>query len=378
MKKILLIIVIIAIVSGQWINLSPNGPPNIVTGPSAKIPPPSLPQQNNGAMWCFEDCQYVLNNGQMWKYEIKDNRWLWQPDPPKEIQTVTAYFNVEGTTPYLFVNGLEMWTYDTLMRKFTQLPQRAPFVCLSPVKNTFWNHDTANMLYIMCNETTLLSFDISSATWNVHSVAVVNGAGAGLGPIVAIEDIVYMYSGDAVWEMDTSSFNWTKAISVTMAEPPGPNRTGSAFWQNKEGELMLFGGISGSHLYGDTWLYSPNSKSWIFKDNLGPLARSDPLYCVHTFLYMFGAPSLNQNDMWQYGPFTVKNVLDIIESKLGSATLMSTGAMIASILTFVLFLGFAIAHCTRQCINKRRNNINKNDYMSTPLVNSKSNDVIVY
>lgn len=362
----------------QWTQMGDNGAQQIDTGPHAR-PPPSV----NGAMWCLDDdSQYILNGvNQLWKYEIKDRRWLWQPNPPDTLnaRTYAASWIIKGKF-YLY-GGLnqderaldDMWIYDPQTRQFTQELQNH----LSCYGGTHWTHEASNRLFLWggyCNGTinnNLYAYDIDAKRWS-HITAAVSGPNGSMLPSSVVgrnDDMVFIYaSNDELWELDLLTFEWTK---TPPGGPSGPNRYGAVLWRSsKDDSILLYGGIAGSKIYGDTWIFSPDTKLWTFLGNTGPSPRHEMSHCLTTFgyMYMFGGEGeYATNDIWQYGPYTVDSVFDMIENKLGSATLMATWAFVTSLVTLILIVIILILYCIRRCIDRKKNsfviNTSKRNYV---------------
>ena len=82
--KLLLLLILITISSlessesskrSEWIQIGDIDTPNILSG------------RRNMATWCYQDDMYVFGGksddsrvNDLWKWESKYNRWIWQPD----------------------------------------------------------------------------------------------------------------------------------------------------------------------------------------------------------------------------------------------------------------------------------------------------------
>jgi N-acetylneuraminic acid mutarotase len=342
---------------GQWSSIQKSGPPQQNTDPDAK----PIPSQYN-CMWCdsLTTSQYVLIENQMWKYELKDNRWLWQPDLPQEFEkrTKASYWQVQG---YYYVFGGQgiqdnnVWMYDTISRSLTKLKTiNSPGICY---ENMFWESETKNNLYLYggyCNNTSnnnVYTYNLETNTWSVTSSYM-----GGVGASVHVNDVVYIYNNDQMTEFDLTTNEWSSAPNISP--PPGLNRTGMILWKAVASDsIYLFGGIAGGKIYQDTWSYSPATKLWTFVKNEGPSPRYGMTYCVNNnnYLYMFGGS--NTNDMWQYGPYTVQNVIDRIEWKLDSATLMATWGVALTSSVLLILLIIVLYGCVKRCTNRKNKHV---------------------
>ena len=151
--------------------------------------------------------------------------------------------------------------------------------------------------------------------------------------------MVYIYTQDKLWQLDMSTFAWQQSPVESGSNPPGPLRTSYTMWWQKN--LMLFGGVAGSQVYGDTWRY--NGKNWEqLSGGNAPTPRYAASGCItqQGYLYLYGGS--NNNDLWQYGPFSASNVIDRIDWKLDSATIMSTLSFVMSALIVVAILTFVV------------------------------------
>jgi len=369
--------------NSQWSLMDKTGPALLNTEPDAKPLPSAY-----SPMWCVSatTSQYVLTEDQMWKFELKDKRWLWQPNPTSSLKTRTkaSYWNVQGIF-YLFGGNDQsvddsVWLYDLQTRAFQQqVTINSPGKCHS---NVFWEHEPTNQLYLWggyCNDQpnpNVYAYDVTTRTWRTitQSPSTIIISNMGFGTLSRANDVVYIYINDEMWEFDMTSLEWSQTPNINA--PPGPNRTGMVMWRaNKDDSIMLFGGISGGKVYGDTWSYSPYSKTWTITKNEGPTPRYGMSYCSNTndYNYIFGGNGeMVTNDIWQYGPFTVQNVIDRIEWKLDSATLMATwGTAISSIVLLILTV-ILVLFCVRKCVERKK----RKELSFTPINTSKSNYVI--
>jgi hypothetical protein len=333
--------------------MDPDSPALIVQGPNAQPPLSTLP-----AVWCSDTEQgviYTFNHlGQVWRFEVESKRWIWQPDTSVQLRPM-AYWDIQNKF-YLLANQSNFYYYDLNTRDFIQLPS---FPGISLSYPSFWTHESSNRLYLL-NGQALYAFDVHSNTWSEITMQA-GPQGLPPSPYVNVSAVlnaqtVYLYIEDKLWEMDLTSFKWMQS-PIKTSTPPGPLRINYNLWRDSDkNQLLLFGGISGSKIYGDTWAYSLNGKEWRqISESGGPSMRWGSSLCTDemtNYVYLFGADG--HNDMWQYGPFTAKNVFEMIEWKLDSATLAATIAAIMSTFVFIGLVILAIAYCVSRCRNRRR------------------------
>jgi len=362
MLKIFLLVV--AVVNSQWIELEGNSPPLRSPCPDAKPESSQL-----SALWFDGQDNIYMFSTQMWRYEIDTKRWLWQPEVPRvPKRTDSAYWSIQGK--FYMYGGINMetnqtlgdlWYYEPEVRTFTQIPSASSIPCSG---SAFWTHETTNRLYMwggLCNNVTvntLRSYDINSQQWEVNIPTHDGGTGTP-SPAQHISatlkgDMVYLYTDDKLWELNIQTFTWSQSVVGNNGSPSGPQRIYHTMWTSSDGNIMLYGGQSGSKNYVDTWIY--NHKHWTLKDNgNGPSPRWGFTTCTDFSgnLFLFGGSDKN-NDLWKYGKFTVKNIFQLIEWKLDSATLTSTIAAVMSSLVFFGIIIMAMVLCVRRCQKKRR------------------------
>ena len=151
-------------------------------------------------------------------------------------------------------------------------------------------------------------------------------------------------------------------------------------WKSSfDNSLLLFGGLSGSKVYGDTWSYSPDTDIWTFVGNYGPSPRFGSGYCTDTsngYLFLFGGSENGEmmNDVWQYGPFTSVNIFQMIEWKLDSATLMATWAASVGTLVLLIIIVILMINWIRKCIINRKKRFSAAQRLSI-LKNGGHNDI---
>jgi hypothetical protein len=312
---------------------------------------------------------YVLTSDkQMWKFEKEDSRWLWQPNLPSNMapRSDAGYWKIRGKF-YLYggisTNGGipldDMWIYDFYARDFMQELQDIsnPGPCYGM---TTWTHEPSNRILFwggICQNVTnnkIYGYDTTLNQWSVVNSGVGGPVGSLYGAAVLSGTTVYLYTQDQLWSFDMTSGKWSWIPSPIM--PTGPNRTHMILWSNSE-SILLYGGQSGSQLFGDTWTYNAATNSWRIKATDGPIARYGMAYCVDTngYLNMFGGSDglYVLNDLWQYGPFTVKTVVDMVQWKLDSATIMATWAAASSTIVLGIFTVLVVGFCIRKCLQKK-------------------------
>lgn len=383
--KIILLFLVFYPSTAQWNTLCPNSPSRVETGPDAQIP-----SSVGSSMWCMnsDDIYVLTNDNQMWKFEKEDKRWLWQPTPNLSGPRFgSAYWKIQGKF-YIYggqhSNGDQvalddMWSYDLVNRVFIQesVQTNNPGPCYGM---SFWTHEPSNRLFFwggMCQNKTnsnVYAFDINLKHWSVISSNGPKGSLYGAALLSTSDNKVYLYTQDQLWSFDMTTMLWQNIRSAIM--PTGPNRTHMILWNSIDGEnLMLYGGQSGSKLFGDTWYYNFNTQSWRVKATDGPVPREGMAACVDSngYLNLFGGNDglYILNDLWQYGPFTVKNVVDMVQWKLDSATIMATWAATTSTIMLVLFTVVLLGFCARKCIARKR-------AASYPIGNLNSKPIFVH
>ena len=369
MRLILSLLVLCSLGKAQWMLLEKTTPLFLSPGPNAKPQPSS----HSLALWSEEgedDALYLFGSGHMWRYEIPNKRWLWQPETPNVVnRTNAAYWSVQDVF-YMYGGARgtqvlnDMWAYNPKKRIFTQIPLSNSLPCTG---SAFWKHETTNKLYMwggICgmNATTnhLRAFDINSQTWTENVPTHDGGTGIPAGAVYVAatlgeKDTVYLYTDDKLWMLDLLKFTWTQAKVGNNGSPPGPGRIHHTMWTTSDGAIMLYGGKSGTKEYVDTWRYEGDH--WKLEDvGNGPSPRTGFTACTDFSgnLLLFGGG--DTNDLFKYGKFTVKNVFELIEWKLDSATLTASVAAVMSSLVFFGLVVLAIYLCIRHCIKKRKKN----------------------
>lgn len=346
---ILLLFSLLAVSSAQWILVQPASPPLVTTDPSAH--PQMTPYP---LIWSDEgDTLYLLAEN-MWKYEIETKRWIWMPNVPKDLRRVIHQ------PRWTIQNKLytPSWYYDPLVREFTNLPM-GQTTCQG---SAFWKHEVTNKLYMwggVCenNQTvdTLRAFDISSQQWStVTTTGSVPTANAFVAATRVGENGVYLYANDHLYYLDLSSKEWSQSELGKNGSPPGPDRIFHSMWTLQNGDIMLYGGQSGSKHYTDTWKYS--NKEWQMVDEgNGPAPFSNPNGFATTSdlqgnLFYYDS----QGAVYKYGKLTVRNIFQLIDWKLDSATFSASIAAIMSSIVFFGLLLLTMVVCIRYCIRKRK------------------------
>ena len=365
-------LLLLTLASAQWTELRGSAPPQLVAQEEAQVPPMLSP-----AVYCQDSTNVYIygGNNQMWIFEQNDRRWLWQPNPPPAMipRNQAAHWAIRDQM-YLY-GGLtaggsslaDMWLYDKSARTFTSIvPQSSvtPGACYG---TSFWMHQPSNQLYLWggtCDNKTnaeVYAFDVSLQQWH-HIVP------TGEGPLGATnsaavlsrdESQVFIYTNDELWIMDLNTYTWTK--SANGNSPPGPNRKYAIMWQSTTDDtIMLYGGIGGGRVFGDTWSYHPATSMWTSHGSKGPAARWGASACTNKngYAYLFGGTNMDNtplfNDIWQYGPFNAHTILDQIQWKLDSATIFSITSAVFGGVTFLCILFLMIISCIRKCLNRKR------------------------
>lgn len=350
----------------QWRELKPSGPTNLVTDSSAQPPPMLSP-----LVWCLGSDQVYVFGGeenQLWLFEVEDKRWLWQPNPPTGVvaRPNAAYWSIRGLL-YWYVER-DFYTYSPKTRTFSPVSYTGTLP--NCTAGAFWTHQPSNRLYLWggtCGKN-VYAFDVQLNQWQ-HIATTNEGPEASLNAGAVLsrsESVVYLFGGDRMWELDIPTSTWTQPPNTNS--PPGPMRRYMNLWQATANDyIMLFGGVAGAKVYGDLWTYNPSGKEWTYNqassaESGSPAPRWGFSSCVNTngYLFLFGGTSEQKdplyNDMWQYGPYTVHNIVDQIDWKLDSATLMATWAASMSSVVFLLLLFLMVLNCVRRCLSRRRKN----------------------
>lgn len=70
----------------------------------------------------------------------------------------------------------------------------------------------------------------------------------------------YPSAGNEMWVFDASSRVWQQ--SVPQNTPPPARRFGSMAYDSRHDLVMLWGGINGSTMLNDTWIFRPSTRQW--------------------------------------------------------------------------------------------------------------------
>lgn len=350
--------VLVSAVVGQWVLLKEGVSPERSTGPQAQ--PEIVPL---APMWFDSDSLYYYGE-YMWKYEIDEKRWFWQPDSPTvPVRSSAATWTIQdrfymygGMSTSLGTILDDFWYYDPASRLFSALPT-GPGKCAGMAS---WVHETSNKIYAwggFCDNATVRTlryYDVNARGWTEQEPPSDNGPPPGKNAAAALvgDNTVYVYTDDKLWQLDLQQMNWSLASVTGNASPPGPMRSYHTMWTNAEGDgFYLFGGKSGSKIYADTWLFRKGEWSLIDSNDGPPEKWGLSSASSHGNVYM-----VLDGSTWKYGKITVKNIFQLIDWKLDSATFSSTIAAIMSSLVFFGLIVLAMMVCIRYCIRKRRAN----------------------
>ena len=364
----MLIFLLVSLTISQWVLLDEDSPPFTSTSPDAQPNP-----QNFAALWCASDDSLYLFGDSLWKFEPDIKRWFLQCPPSVKLRQDAAYWTLRNKF-YVFggisaENGQtlnDMQVYDPRTRVFQKLGNH-PFGGCSG--SAFWTHAASNRLYlwggscemvpnVTTTVSTLQAFDVNSLEWTTiathpSSSGAPEGALHAAAALGRSEDVVYLYTGDKLWQLDLGSFTWSQSpISSSGTSPPGPFRIYPVVWKSpNDDSIMLYGGQSGSKIYSDTWAYSVSGKRWTQKGLDGPGQRWGSAYCTNPQtgeLHLFGGGEVH-NDCWKYGSFNIRNLFQQIQFKIDSATVSAFAAAILSGFSALGFIFLAIAICVLRC-----------------------------
>ena len=311
----LLELLLISFASGNWNRIHGGGGAVYNTEPNAL-----LSGRRNAAIWVRENDVYVLGGradkervNDFWKYEIKTNRWFWQPDVPSSL------FVRSGSSSWI-LNGLlwlyggrndsktsysldDLWSHNPATRewkRYTVTGNPGP-----RFGSSFWTDEENNYLYLFGgkNDTTILGdlwrFDVSTLTWeNVNA--------KGLSPR---DDAVGLRIGEEVYlfgEKEFTSLNLAtmSATNIVSKGDEPKKRSDSVMWSNED-TIYLFGGRKDSKTFGDFWSYDTSSNQWTKRnDSIVPEARWGSAFATNRFseVLLFGGQkqdsSTLSNDLW--------------------------------------------------------------------------------
>jgi len=364
MKAKILLLLLLQLASSQWMLLDQDSPPLLTTDASAK---PNMSESS--PMWSNGRNLYLLND-QMWKYEINEKRWLWQCPTGITERKYAAYWTMRGIF-YLF-SGLsdggivsnDMWTYDPKSRAVQPIGGNMPTARYGA---TFWTHEQSNRLYLfggLSGNTTLsdlYAFDVISRTWSQVSYT----GSPDLLPFASAtlfgSSNVYLYSNDRLWRLDLSTNIWSQVTVNGGINPPGPVRMHHILWSDGS-SVFLYGGESGSKLFGDLWQCAIDSTSgactWThLTEKILPPARSSPSYTVDIYgsLFINSGGDAEYNDLWGYGQISELSLLEKLENGLQSSILWAFTAAVLAGFVLLLILGVLLYVCILRCISAKKN-----------------------
>lgn len=360
MKVEILLFALLALGQARWTLLSPGSPAVLSTGPLAH---PGATVQP--CMWYVDfDTLYVFEGNHMWKYEVEDKRWLWQPDVPSAVhpRQGAAHWTLQnklylygGTHAQTGALLSDAWYYDTEMRTFVSLPA-APVAC---THSAWWKHETSNKLYVWggrCgggNQTSdaLYSFNVNAQQWQtITTLGDPRPSPAERVSATVVGNMAYLYTQDQLWNLDLTTLTWAQSGGRS---PPGPQRFNHVLWTNHANQVALYGGQSGSKLYTDTWFYA--GREWHIQDTgNGPVPTTEGAGAAADSegnLYYFSPADAS---VWREGKLTVGTIMQLIQWKLDSATLAATAAAIFAAFSFFFMLFLSVVLCIRGCIKRRR------------------------
>lgn len=334
----IIIFVFLSLSVGQWFLLRPDSPPNLSTGPNAQPNKTTM-----SSMWCLNNDIYLFNE-HMWKYEIDTNRWLWQPEVPIPKRRGAAYWTIRDS--FYIYGGMgenntvlnDMWIYNPKTREATQIESGSD---IPSYGTSFWTHEQSNRLYLWGGGYGLRAFDVSTNVWT----QITSQGSPDNGFFGSAASGGYLYANDRLWRLDTSTYTWNQ-LSTGVVTPPGPNRLHHVIWTVGD-VVYLFGGVSGSKVYSDTWKYSNNQ--WI---DMSPAYLNGPKdiqqFSTCGSLYLF------LGEIWTFGNSKDLTILQKLEAGLQSAALWAFFATIFSGLVFTGLFGLLFILCVRKCIRNRR------------------------
>ena len=353
----LLLVVLISLCFGGWNRLHAGGGSVYNTEPNAL-----LSGRRNAAMWVKENDVYVLAGrsdtqrvNDFWKYEIKTNRWLWQPDVPSTL-------SVRSGSSQWIVNGLfwlyggrndsktsysldDLWSQNPTTRewkRYTVAP--APGARFG---SSFWTDEENNFLYLFGgkNDTTVLGdvwrFDVVNLKWeavNVKGLAARDDAVA-----VKIGDEVYLF-GDT--DFTSLNLQTMSASSIASKGDEPKKRADSVIWSDQE-NIYIFGGRSDSKTFGDFWMYDIISNQWTkSNETVVPEARWGSAFAVNRNMeiLLFGGQkqdsSTLSNDLWIFRNGNSGNTSVGTSFTMDTSYGIDIAIVIFCILNFLLLVSF--------------------------------------
>jgi hypothetical protein len=221
----------------------------------------------------------------------------------------------------------------------------------------FWVADAISSLFMVTSQNQLYQYPFSTGIWNI--VQAINMPNfTTFSPAIADTNNAYVYFDGFLREFNFNSLTWSILDDKSISIPP--TRQDATIWQATPNNILLFGGINGGKFYGDLWSFNLLNKNWESLGSLsGPSPRSAFSSCQTStgYLFLFGGTNDVQpifNDIWQYGPYTTKTIVDQIDWKLDSATLMATWGAAISTICFVCFVLLMLGLCVKRCFNRKR------------------------
>ncbi len=364
---LILVGVILPAAKSQWVLLDEDSPPLLTTDALAK--PNS---SDSSPMWSNGKNLYLLND-HLWKYEIDGKRWLWQCPTGISERKYAAYWSMRGVL-YLFGGQSEsssarftladMWTYDPKTRTAQSVPS-APGAIIPTARygSSFWTHEPSNRLYLFggidgnatsAPLTDLYAYDIIAKTWSVvqytGTVDILPFASATMH-----NGNAFLYSNDRLWQLDQSTGAWSQVAASGGFSPPGPSRMHHILWSDGT-FLYLYGGESGSKLFGDLWKYAPGGVGWShLSEKIVPPARSSPSHVVDIYGSLFMTGGSEYNDLWGYGPISELSLLEKLENGLQSSILWSFTAAVIAGIVLLLIIGILFYICILRCVSTKKN-----------------------
>ncbi len=349
--RVNILFLLLSISLAQWTLLDKSDPPHLTTDPSAQPNSSSL-----SPMWYSSTGSLYLLNDRMWKYEIDGSRWIWMPEVDIGDRSAAAVWTIRGLF-YIYGgtndNGT-MWTFDPISRHANQINSGSG---PSAVGSSYWTHAQSNRLYLW-SDGLLRAFDITTNTWSTITYSG-NPEITPYASATYLDGNVYLYVNDRLWKMDLSTFAWTLAPQEGILSPPGPGRIKHTLWSIGDA-LYLYGGVSGSKIYGDTWRYV-GSSGWTLITNKGsvtPVREGFASAKSENALFIFGggiSSSSSGTDLWAYGTITELTILERLENGLKSSIVWAFAACVTSGLILAILIMLIFFICVRSCIIRRKN-----------------------
>jgi hypothetical protein len=339
---VLLILLLVAAATAQWVPLNRGGPAMYSTEANAMPPARSQP-----AMWCLNDDVYVYGgegaDGEkltdLWKFETETNRWFWQPAPPAGVEMSPLTWTANGR---LWMNG---WTYNPELRAWgntTRYPYGAP--------GSAWYYLPTETLYVYAPPR-LTAF--ANGQWTAQAFS--GDSPALPGRATVIGDSAFVFERD-LYCFDVAASTWTHVNASTF---PDGRADVATLIDQRTNTVAIFGGRIGAEIFGDTWTWDDEKSQWMRLSSNGPAPRWGVGSCVNQQsgeTFVFGGatddPSKKYNDLWKFGPLSKQNILDILDFQLNATALSAYIGAVFGVLTFVLIvvslLVWGICACRRR------------------------------